>query len=524
MSPKPDENSLYEQQENKILQQSDAFISLLTKRGILGDHEIDNTRVRNAQQKRRRTAFHNTQVLLQHYRSFKWILEMMPETIAEELDKPFEGIDMLLEHVDTELALGNKKLAGRLEGVEKSRLLIDKLEMALTVLKQKPGNGERLYELIYLTYLGPERYFHTELLEKLKMSSRTYYRLRQQAITILSIRLWAAPIAEVDMWLNDETDYSSVVGKTDGLFPSKFKGRGLIKRDELYEFQLASLTDDEVPFAFIQETCKELAEKWEGETARKIPILPDKVNVEFLSDYVDANKKLNIPVGVEKNSLNVHYYPFHAAYINMIMSAGLEYQEFVSDLTTLVGTATEVNGIVFDMPKVIGENTGAMSVFTTAKECEEQIAKLFELVLYRNNTYKEAIENGNKVEEFDHLFVVINSLSMLKTALSDQGKEKLALILEKGTKEYNINIVLAEQVKNISSVSFEKWYKANVSPSDGLWIGSGITEQYQMKANKTTSEMHEDITPEFGYSLIKGKCVKLKLLNNKAEEEEDDDE
>lgn len=76
MSPKPDENSLYEQQENKILQQSDAFISLLTKRGILGDHEIDNTRVRNAQQKRRRTAFHNTQVLLQHYRSFKWILEI----------------------------------------------------------------------------------------------------------------------------------------------------------------------------------------------------------------------------------------------------------------------------------------------------------------------------------------------------------------------------------------------------------------------------------------------------------------
>lgn len=323
--------------------------------------------------------------------------------------------------------------------------------------------------------------------------------------------------------LNDETDYSSVVGKTDGLFPSKYKGRGLIKHDELYEFQLASLTEDEVPFAFIQETCKELAEKWEGETARKVPILPDKVNVEFLSDYVDANKKLNIPVGVEKNSLNVHYYPFHAAYLNMILSAGLEYQEFVSDLITLVGTATAVNGIVFDMPKVVGDTAGAMSVYTTAKECEEQIAKLFELVLYRNNTYKEAIENGGKVEEFEHLFVVINSLSMLKAALSDQGKEKLALILEKGTKEYNINIVIAEQVKNISSVSFEKWYKANVSPSDGLWIGNGITEQYQMKANKTTSEMHEDITPEFGYSLIKGKCVKLKLLNNKAEEEEDDE-
>ena len=207
----------------------------------------------------------------------------------------------------------------------------------------------------------------------------------------------------------------------------------------------------------------------------------------------------------------------------MIMSAGLEYQGFVSDLTELVGTATDEKGIVFDMPKVVGDNTGAMRVYTTAKECEEQIAKLFELVLYRNNTYKEAIENGDKVEDFEHLFVVINSLSMLKASLSDQGNEKLNLILEKGTIEYNINIIVAEQVKNISSVSFEKWYKANVSSSDGLWVGNGITEQYQMKANKTTSEMHEDITPEFGYSLIKGKCVRLKLLNNRAKEEEDDE-
>lgn len=323
--------------------------------------------------------------------------------------------------------------------------------------------------------------------------------------------------------LNDETDYSSVVGKTDGLFPSKYKGRGLIKLDELYEFQLASLTEDEVPFAFIKETCKELAEKWNGETARKVPILPDKVNVEFLSSYVDTNKKLNIPVGVEKNSLNVHYYPFHSAYISLIMSAELEYQEFVADLIALIGATTKINGIVFDLPKAIGATTGTMSVYTTIKECEEQIAKLFELVLYRNNTYKEAIENGGKVEDFGHLFVVIVSLSMLKTALTEQGKEKLTLILEKGIKEYNINIVVAEQVKNISSLSFEKWYKTNVSSTDGLWIGNGITEQYQMKANKATSEMYEDITPEFGYSLIKGKCVKLKLLNNREEEGEDNE-
>lgn len=324
--------------------------------------------------------------------------------------------------------------------------------------------------------------------------------------------------------LNDETDYSTVVGKTEGLLPAKFKGRGLVKRDELYEFQLASLTEEGVPFTFIQKVCKELAEKWKGETAKKVPILPDKVNVEFLRDYVDANEKLHIPVGVEKNSLNVHYYPFHSEYINMIMSTGLEYQGFVSDLVTLIDTTTEVEGIVFDMPKVLSTDNDRMTVAATAKDCEEQIAKLFQVVLYRNNTYKEAIEKGEKVEEFEQLLVVINSLSLLRNALSEQGKEMLSLVLEKGTKEYNVTVIIAEQVKNISSVSYEKWYKANVSSTDGLWIGNGITEQYQMKASKTTSEMHEDITPEFGYSLIKGKCVKLKLLNNMAEEEYEDEQ
>ena len=320
--------------------------------------------------------------------------------------------------------------------------------------------------------------------------------------------------------LNDEADYSSVVGKTDGLYPSKNKGRGLIKRDELYEFQLASLTEDAVPFTFIQESCKQIARQWEGESARKVPILPNKVNIEFLREYIDANKKMNIPVGVEKNSLNVHYYPFHNAYVNMILSAGVEYQDFVADLTELISTATTLNGIVLDMPKVINTGTEAVQVFTTAKDCEDQVAKLFELVLYRNNTYKDALERNEEPENFAHLLVVINSLTMLRSALSEQGKEKLALILEKGKLEYNVTILVAEQAKNISAVSFEKWYKASVSPSDGLWIGSGITEQYQMKASKTTPEMHEEITPEFGYSLIKGKCIKLKLLNNRAEEDD----
>lgn len=103
----------YEQQEKRIQAQSDAFITLLTKRGILGDSRIDDAQKRAARQEKTKNCYHNTLMLLQHYRTLVWMLECFPETVAAELDRPFEGVDKLIEDVDVEVALGNKKIESR---------------------------------------------------------------------------------------------------------------------------------------------------------------------------------------------------------------------------------------------------------------------------------------------------------------------------------------------------------------------------------------------------------------------------
>lgn len=196
------EQKLYEQQEDRIREQSDAFISLLTKRGILGDGTIQDDKVRAAQQEKKKITYHNTLMLLKQYRNIAWMMECFPETIAEELDRPFEGLDQLIEQVDVEMSLGNRKLESRIEGVQKSRLLLDRVNEALTVLRKKPENGETMYNLIYLSFIAPEKLNMTEILYRLDISSRQYYRLREQAIAVLSIRLWAAPGKELDFWLD----------------------------------------------------------------------------------------------------------------------------------------------------------------------------------------------------------------------------------------------------------------------------------------------------------------------------------
>ena len=201
MSKNKDNISLYEQQEERIRVQSDAFITLLTERGILGDHKIDDERIRNARQTKQKNTYHNTLMLLKNYRTIAWMLECFPDNVAAELDRPFEELDELIEHIDIEVSMGNRKLESRIEGVQKSRILLDRVNEALTVLKKKPENGEILYNLIYQTFITPEKLGLTDILYRLDISPRHYYRLRSQAITILSIRLWAAPAKDVDFWL-----------------------------------------------------------------------------------------------------------------------------------------------------------------------------------------------------------------------------------------------------------------------------------------------------------------------------------
>lgn len=177
------------------------LFQLFTKRGLLEGKSISADRIREAQQKKQLTAYHNTELLLKHYKNIAWMIECFPDTIAEELEQPFQNVDEMIERLDLEITFGNYKIENRLASIQKTRLVLDRINEALTVLKKKPEDGERLYDLIYLTYITPEALNHNDILYRMNMSSRHYYRLREQAINIISIRLWSAPNKDVEFWL-----------------------------------------------------------------------------------------------------------------------------------------------------------------------------------------------------------------------------------------------------------------------------------------------------------------------------------
>ena len=176
----------------------EAVLSFLRERGILADESITPQQV---EEKKRKEAYHNTLLLLSNYRNILWQTDSELETIAAELNLPLQKLDAVLSRIDAEIGMENRRLELRLERLAKTRQLLDRINDALTSLKRKPDNGPLLYELIYLTYIGEEKLILNDILFRLNISRRHYYRLKEQAVNAISLRLWSAPTTDLEIWL-----------------------------------------------------------------------------------------------------------------------------------------------------------------------------------------------------------------------------------------------------------------------------------------------------------------------------------
>lgn len=189
------------EEEMKLSGNEKRFIDFLLSSGYLADPKIENQEVRAKRQEDNRKIYHNTQLMLQHYRDLAWVLEGIPSELKAELDIPFADLDTLISRLDFELSLNNHRLESRIYALIKSRMLMDRLNEAINFLKTKPDEGELMYQIIYYTFIGEKMNSVYDILNKIGIAKTRYYKLRKKAITMISVKLWTVPDMKLELWL-----------------------------------------------------------------------------------------------------------------------------------------------------------------------------------------------------------------------------------------------------------------------------------------------------------------------------------
>ena len=82
-----------------------------------------------------------------------------------------------------------------------------------------------------------------------------------------------------------------------------------------------------------------------------------------------------------------------------------------------------------------------------------------------------------------------------------------------------MSIIISDSSAGLSQHAMQSWYRAQCA-GNGVWVGDGVAEQYELKISKPTSELYGEIGSAFGVLVNKGKYKIAKLLQSHTTQEE----
>ena len=302
---------------------------------------------------------------------------------------------------------------------------------------------------------------------------------------------------EVTLQLSDENEYYNIFGRYDKIILSECKGRGLIKLDNVYEYQVAYPFEEADLSIKIKELCEELSKKYTVR-AKNIPILPSMVDFDFVEPFIGNLKK--VPVGVNKDSLEIETFDFNSKNISLITGIDMSViGNFLNELFRTLSHYKNLSLIIFDTEEIIN------SVSRYRNNYDEVINEIYDVISEKKFT--------------NNYLCFIIGLDNLFNKISLDTKNKLIELFNLDKDLNNLNFVLVDVHTKLKKLDFEAWYKNNVNNNGGIWVGNGIVNQYTIVLNKITKEHRDEISDNFGYIVNSGKTIFVKLLENSDDTE-----
>lgn len=306
---------------------------------------------------------------------------------------------------------------------------------------------------------------------------------------------------------NSDSDYFNILGNIRGKVPAKYKGRGLFKKDKIYEFQTARI---------VKENERSVIENYSNKQmnsltyrAKKIPALPSIVNYEFIKDELNDNK--DIVVGVNKNKLCIEKINIKKNVLNIIGAS-----EIQSINNLLVNLIKEINYFGYDTFFINSSNedivVNANKIYNN--DFDQVIGKLYD---YSNGIYKIYEDSGfnlDSIREAKQVVVTIYSVNDFINKINMESVSRFKDIITKSLTTNVLSFILVDSGDNLKNISYDEWFKQGADTSRGVWVGSGITEQSIFKINKYDREDYEEISDKFGYIISNSKLAQIKLLDD----------
>lgn len=315
---------------------------------------------------------------------------------------------------------------------------------------------------------------------------------------------------QIPLQLNDEYEYVTIIGKTNGIYPSNISGRGLVKLDNIYEFQTANIRPKSEQTDFIKQLCQRLKQE-ATYIALKIPTLPSHITMDTFKGKI--TKKNLFGIGMCKDDLELATYNFKKNYANIITSFDFDlFDKFINALVKQI--SAKLNLTVVDTKDIIEKSQNYQYIDSNfdnfVKKLNETIDR--QLMQYQNNGY-----DLSSLEGEDNIYV-ISGFGTFYNRLSKEMQTTFESLMIKGLEIGKNYFILLDTVDQFKTFEYNEWYKKTVTKNSGIWIGSGINEQSIIKVMRVGPIAKKEIPKGFGFIVKQGTAKYIKLLEGDQNE------
>lgn len=312
--------------------------------------------------------------------------------------------------------------------------------------------------------------------------------------------------------LNDNSDYNSIFGNVHGKYPSKAVGRGLIKFEEINEFQTAYPYEPDMTNKYIKIVCQKLKDK-SKKVASEVPVLPDKV---MRNQIANAQNGISVvPLGIEKESLQISFWNLKSNYGTLITADDEEpILTYIPPFVNQLSGVNENITVVIDAKKIFTKDKFASDIIYFDNNFNGFINNLSDNIGKMNEIYKNNNYNLKALDNIKHLVCIVIDPTYLFKKLDPIYVDKFKNIIQTGEIFNKISYVIVSPVESAKKLEYEDWYKTLIRDDEGIWLGSGIGNQFTLKLIKSSQEYNKKISNDFGYVVKRGNPVLVKLLTD----------
>jgi len=305
---------------------------------------------------------------------------------------------------------------------------------------------------------------------------------------------------------NSENEYFNILGNIRGKEPAKHKGRGLFKKDKIYEFQTAKVVKENLN-QIIENYCEKQLNNLTYR-AKKIPALPHIVDYEFIKNTLSLEE---IVIGVNKNKLNIEKFSLRKNTINLI--SALEFEnltDFTRNILNEINYLKIYNTFLINSKEEFSNSCN--KVYNN--DFDEAIARIYDYITGVYQIYESNNFNKESIKEAKDILVIIYGVEDFYNRINIESKSRLLDIINKANKVGVVNFLIIDSSESIKNLSYEDWFKNGADQSRGIWVGSGITEESLFRILKFDKEDYKEISNKFGYIIVNSKISQIKLLDD----------